>query len=309
MRNPTCPCVSVIIGVYNDWDSLEKCLKSLSQQQGAPSFEVVIVDDGSTRVVSDVLRSSDINHPLRFVRQAHGGISTARNTGMRNATGAVFFFTDCDCILDRNCLHELSDSITRHSDDNCFQLHLLGDSSHLVGKAEELHLAAIQSQTPLPDGHIRYLNTAGAAIRRSRTALNGRVFDPRALRGQDSLLLAELILSGEFPRFVPSAVVVHNVRLPLFQYIRKGFWTGYVEGKTYRIIRSLGVSIRTTGVERSWMLASMCRKCISQSWCICILLIVIARQTLTHAGGLFYRWFNPREDDDFVRSGLSRGES
>src|ERR1035438_2531689 len=250
MLNPSAFPLSVIICVHDDWKPLESCLKSLSRQRQAPIFEVVVVDDGSADSLPDVITRWSFDYPIRLIRQTHSGLAVARNTGMQNATGAVFLFTDCDCILDEKCLYELGQSLNQHPNDNCFQLWLSGDSSHVVGKVEELHLSVIRSYSLLRDGHIRYLNTAGAALRRRRIAKGAQVFDPCALRAQDTLLLADLIRAGELPRLVTRASVVHDVRLSIPRYIWKGFWTGYVEGKTYGIINSLGISVRATWFGR-----------------------------------------------------------
>src|SRR5437016_7299072 len=99
-RNPSSPFISVIICVYNDWNSLENCLGSLSRQQDAPTFEIIVVDDGSSESVPELLKVN--KHLIQFIRQPHAGIPTARNTGIRAAVGDVFLFTDSDCILDNN---------------------------------------------------------------------------------------------------------------------------------------------------------------------------------------------------------------
>lgn len=52
-----------------------------------------------------------------------------------------------------------------------------------MGRAEELRLRVFQEHMLLPDGRIRYLNTAGFAIRRARVKIEVGLFDPVALRG------------------------------------------------------------------------------------------------------------------------------
>lgn len=41
------PLFSIVIPVYNDWLPLEQCLQALTRQINAPSFEAIVVDDGS----------------------------------------------------------------------------------------------------------------------------------------------------------------------------------------------------------------------------------------------------------------------
>jgi glycosyltransferase involved in cell wall biosynthesis len=303
------PLLSVVVCVYNDWRALEYCLRSLLHQKDAPSFEVLVIDDGSSQPVPDSLRQSKLNFPIQFIRENHGGVATARNVGIRAASGEVFVFTDADCVLDTDCLHRLWEGMANNPRDNCFQLRLKGDPSHLVGRAVELHLSTMQLQMLTPSGHIRYLNTAGCAIRRSRTAEDGVLFDPRAVRAQDTLLLADLILSDECPLFVPEAIVKHDVRLRVGRYMWKALRTGYVGGRTYTIIRTLGVSIRADAPQRVRILLSMLNHSLKKSSGIAPLVIVITRQCLGHLGAALYRCIAPLRRDVAFRSGLNRSAS
>ena len=58
------PVFCIIIAVYNDWAVLQGCLQSLAHQTGGSSFEVIIVDDGSTEPAPEFVRSSNFSHPL-----------------------------------------------------------------------------------------------------------------------------------------------------------------------------------------------------------------------------------------------------
>jgi len=299
------PTLSIILCVHNDWAQLKSCLASLRSQTQAPAFEVVLVDDGSIHSVPDEIRDFDSALSIRYLCQQNAGLAAARNTGIRAATGDVFVFTDCDCILDTNCLYNLWTCMLSYPQDNCFQLHLEGNRDHLVGRAEELRLSSIQAQTLANSGHIRYLNTAGCAIRKSATAKTGTVFDPRAVRAQDSLLLADLINKGQCPRFVRGAIVKHDVRLRIGQYMWKALRTGYVEGKTFAIIRDLGISIRVGAAGRVRVLLTMLKHSLRNSLGLSPFVIITARQCLNHIGAILYRWTNRGVNNIPFRSGLS----
>jgi hypothetical protein len=66
-----------------------------------------------------------------------------------------------------------------------------------------------------PDGSIRYLNTAGFAIRRKGADVAAGLFEPVARRAEDTLLLANLMRRGQLPLFVPDAIVEHAIPLSL----------------------------------------------------------------------------------------------
>jgi glycosyltransferase involved in cell wall biosynthesis len=251
------PEFSVVIATFNDWGPLHDCLRSLAEQQGAPSFEVVVVDDGSRETAPEFIRAWSRNYPLTLARQGHAGISAARNRGAQTARGETLVFVDADCKLQRNCLAALSAGIAQQPHRNYFQLRLVGDCTRLVGRAEELRLIITQRHMLQPDGCIRYLNTAGFAMRRAMAEVAGGVFDPAALRAEDTLFMANLMRSGELPWFLESAVVQHAIPLSLWQCLVKDVRSAYLEAKTYDVIAAMGVKFRVTNRERFGMIRSM----------------------------------------------------
>ena len=250
------PLLSTVITVYDDWGPLEQCLRSLGAQTGGPEFEVIVVDDGSQEPAPESIRQWRKSYPLSIVREPHAGIPAARNRGVQESKGQILVFTDADCRFEANCLSELSAAIATSPQHNCFQLHLTGDCSNLLGRAEQLRLIAIQDQTLQQDGRIRYLNTSGFAIRRSHISIQKGPFDPSALRGEDTLLLASLMQSGELPLFVGNATVQHSVSLSLTECLRKDVRTGWLEGRTFEAIAEKGVRIRMENMQRVRMLRS-----------------------------------------------------
>ncbi len=85
------PVVSVIITTYNRRQFLKEALKSVLDQDYADK-EVIVVDDGST----DGSEEETKGLPIRYVRKGNGGISSARNEGLRTALGEYIAFLDVD---------------------------------------------------------------------------------------------------------------------------------------------------------------------------------------------------------------------
>jgi glycosyltransferase involved in cell wall biosynthesis len=274
------PLFSIIIGVYNDWIALDPCLRSLAQQTHGPTFEIIVVDDGSSEAAPEVIRQWARCLHLTIVRQSHAGISAARNHGIQISRGSVLLFVDADCRLQTNCLAALGSTITDSPQHNCFQLHLVGDCRGPVGRAEELRLRSFQEHMLQPDGRIRYLNTAGFAIRRMRVNIEGGLFDPMALRAEDTLLLANIMQGGELPLFVANATVQHAVPLSLMECLLKDIRSAYLEGRTYDIIASKGVRIRVSHWKRLRVLLSMWKIAGQHSIGRSAWFALVARQTL-----------------------------
>ena len=149
-----------------------------------------------------------------------------------------------------------------------------------------------------PDGRIRYLNTAGFAIRRARVNMETGVFNPIALRAEDTLLLANLMEGGELPMFVPSAVVEHYIPLSFMGCLRKDIRSAYLEGPTFDIIASKGVRIRLTHRERLRLLFSTWKAASQRSIGRSAWLVLVVRQTVQRIISFSYL---------YLRIGSSRG--
>ena len=79
--------VSVIIPCYQQGRFLPEAVASLQRQTHA-NWEAIIVDDGSTDDTDMIARRLCANDPrLRFLSKPNGGLSSARNAGLRIATG------------------------------------------------------------------------------------------------------------------------------------------------------------------------------------------------------------------------------
>jgi glycosyltransferase involved in cell wall biosynthesis len=90
----TDPAVSVIVPVRDGADSVGRLLDALSAQVG-PSFEVIVVDNGSTDDTATIARL----HPLApvVVTEHQRGSYAARNAGLGVARAPILAFTDADC--------------------------------------------------------------------------------------------------------------------------------------------------------------------------------------------------------------------
>lgn len=84
---------SVILPVYNRAASIAATLENVLCQL-RPEDEVIVVDDGSTDALVDVLRPYE--ERIIFIRQQNGGPAKARNTGAWAATGDWLLFQDSD---------------------------------------------------------------------------------------------------------------------------------------------------------------------------------------------------------------------
>jgi glycosyltransferase involved in cell wall biosynthesis len=100
--------LTVIIPTYNRSDLLGRTLRGLLDQTAPPdSYEIVVVDDGSTDVTPQVVRETGApDSRLRYLRQENKGPAAARNLGVREAKGQIVLFTGDDCLPDSRLVEE-----------------------------------------------------------------------------------------------------------------------------------------------------------------------------------------------------------
>lgn len=94
------PDITVVIPNRNGSATVGSCLDA-AFASNHESFEVIVVDDCSTDSSVEIIR----RFPCRLVQlPRHAGASAARNAGARQARGRILFFTDADCLLNRDTL-------------------------------------------------------------------------------------------------------------------------------------------------------------------------------------------------------------
>ncbi len=91
---------SIVIPTYNRKPILEKCLRALEKQTYCGSYEVVVVDDGSTDDTIPWLQEQALTFPhVRLLQQNHQGPAAARNFGVEQAAGDTIVFIDSDLVV------------------------------------------------------------------------------------------------------------------------------------------------------------------------------------------------------------------
>lgn len=112
--------ISVIVPVYNVEDYLPKCIESIMKQT-YKNLEIILVDDGSkdgSSKICDEFKLKDDR--IVVIHKENGGLSEARNSGMKAATGQYIAFIDSDDYIREDMLEILLDRIIRDSSDMAF---------------------------------------------------------------------------------------------------------------------------------------------------------------------------------------------
>ena len=101
--------ISIVVPVYNTEQYLDECLQSILKQTIIENIELICVNDGSSDNSLEILNLYKEKFPnMIIIDQKNSGAPTARNNGLRVATGEYVYFIDSDdYIINDNCLNEL----------------------------------------------------------------------------------------------------------------------------------------------------------------------------------------------------------
>lgn len=108
--------LSIIIPAYNQAEYLEDCIESCYNQTVQP-HEIIVVNDGSSDNTAEIAERYMfkefplIDSPVRVIHQVNKGLSSARNTGIMNATGDYILPVDADDMLMENAVERLTQEI------------------------------------------------------------------------------------------------------------------------------------------------------------------------------------------------------
>lgn len=128
--------VSIIIPVYNVEKYLPKCLESVIGQSYA-DLEIICIDDGTPDGSAAVILSyAEKDGRIRLISQENQGLSGARNTGIREASGDYIVFLDGDDWIDSETIETAVNTAEKTSAD----VVMWGYVREFPGRSDEKHI-------------------------------------------------------------------------------------------------------------------------------------------------------------------------
>ncbi len=221
------PFVSIVVPSHDRPAALERCLKSLSQQNyPAGSFEIVVVDDGSLRPVG-VCAEVSARVRVTVMRQSQSGPAAARNVGVQHAGGSFVAFIDDDCVAERGWLTALVSTLTAHPGAAAGGHVVNGLATNAWSEASQLLVGFLHGYYNREPDSARFLTSNNLAFPRTGLVDAGG-FDPVYQRAaaEDRELCDRWTRLGRRLIYVPGARVSHAHPLTLRTFWRQHYTYG-----------------------------------------------------------------------------------
>ena len=219
------PIISVIMPVYNAAKYLEAAVNSVLAQTFGGGFELILVDDGATDgsgALCDTLAERDGR--IRVLHKQNGGVSSARNMGLRHATGEYIAFIDHDDCYLPDFLEKMYDLVHTSGAQSarCGRLNINVDAEGATTSTYACYPTEAETLTNLEFAK-KYLKFRGKKLLLTAT-WNGlyrrdfleqnQIEFPEELRvgSEDTAFAIMTFLAGTDIAFLPEILYVHYIR-------------------------------------------------------------------------------------------------
>jgi len=228
--------ISIIVPFYNSEKYIKDCVESLlSQQFPANDYEIIFVDNNSTDSSVNIVK----RYPrIKLVSEGRQGSYTARNRGIREASGRVVAFTDPDCIASPDWLAQIAEAMSDPVVSVVLGQHLMANDSPLLSMVQDYENEKNVYTFGSNDGNIYFGHTNNMAVRRELFNDVGLFVERK--RGADTIFVNSVVkrYSTRAVVYRESMTVRHlEIEKPL-DYYKKIFTYGRSR-KLYRNIANI----------------------------------------------------------------------
>ncbi len=221
--------VTVVVPAYNCENTIAETIQGILTQTYLPE-SIIIVDDGSTDQTARKIKSFE---KITYVYQENAGPAAARNRGAKAATTDLIFFTDSDCVPQKDWIEKAE----KHFSDATIAV-VMG-SYGIVNKnsilARCIHREIVFRHQHLMPNYPKAFGSYNVAIRRHTFELVGG-FDQtyRRASGEDNELSYRILQKGYRIFFAKEALVDHYFPTGVMHYLKEQYRHGYWRVKMYK---------------------------------------------------------------------------
>ena len=198
------PLISIIVPVYNVQDYVLKCLNSLVEQS-YDSIEIIVVDDGSTDESGDICDDvAKKNKKIKVFHKNNGGLSSARNYGIKKAKGEYICFVDSDDYVKKDFVKKLVEAALENEEADiavCGYNFEIPKAEVLTGKEATIRLLVEQNNMEIIAWNKIY----------KRNIFDGISY-PEGMNYEDNLTTYKLLSKANKVVYIPESLYVYVER-------------------------------------------------------------------------------------------------
>ncbi len=218
------PSISVVVCTYNGKRTIRDCMEGLKRVD-YPNFEVIVVNDGSTDGTEVIAKE----YGFRVISIPNGGLSNARNVGMRASKGEIVAYIDDDAVPDPQWLTYLAATFltTNHA----------GVGGPNIPPVDDGAVAECVANAPggpihvlLTDTEAEHIPGCNMAFRKTALEAIGGFDTQFRIAGDDVDLCWRILKQGWTLGFNPAAMVWHHRRNSVKTYWKQQLNYGKAEG-------------------------------------------------------------------------------
>jgi GT2 family glycosyltransferase len=226
---------SLIVPIYNRPDEAYELLESLSAQTFI-AFELVLVEDGSSRPCADEVEKFRSRMEIRYIVKENTGRSDTRNAGMKAACGDYFIFFDSDCIIPPRYLETVNRMLTEDYAD-CFGG---PDREHpsfgVMQKAINYAMTSFWTTGGIRGGKVKMEKFKPRTFNMGFSrAVYEKVGGFKDMYGEDIDLSIRIDKAGFTTKLYRDAFVYHKRRVDLKRFYRQVYIFGQARVNLYRL--------------------------------------------------------------------------
>lgn len=230
--------ISVIVPVYNVEKYLHKCVDSIINQT-YKDLEIILVDDGSPDncpKICDEYAQKD--NRIKVIHKENGGLSSARNVGMKMAKGDYIAFVDSDDYIEEHMYEKLLDALKGSNADFC----MCGDRT-VNENGEEIIRNNFSAKTYFIDEIIENfvlpLKTAAWNKLYKREYIGENIFPEGRIHGEDLVFQLSLLTGKTTMCVIPDVCynyVKHSNSITTSGFSARSFDEVWCKDKAYSIL-------------------------------------------------------------------------
>jgi len=223
------PFVSIVIPAFNAASTIGQAIEACKNQDYLKDrLEIIVVDDGSRDNTKDVVESFGV----RYIYQENKGPASARNNGWKNSKGEAIFFTDADCIPEKDCLAVMVKSLCDRNVDAVAGTYGIKNIEDIMARC--IHAEIMFRHLRMPD-YINSFGTYNVLIKKSiLEEFSGFNEDYLASSAEDSELSYRMVKKGYRIYFERRSIASHFHEKKMRRYLKKQFIRSFWAIKLWR---------------------------------------------------------------------------